>query len=108
MATIYFIPVGQSYPESRKAQVIQGEDEWILQYDIINNEERDIKYTIYITVDDVVYRDSTVVRPGKSYTYIHHIYPAQLEKEELTFAFYEEGKVAPLELVTYYIDLDSR
>ncbi len=108
MATIYFIPVGQSYPESRKAQIIQGEDEWILQYDIINNEERDIKYTIYITVDDVVYRDSTVVRPGKSYTYIHHIYPAQLEKGELTFALYEEGKVMPLEQVTYYIDLDSR
>lgn len=63
IATIYFIPVGQSYPESREAQIIQGENEWILQYDIINNEERDIKYTIYITVDDVVYSDSTVVRP---------------------------------------------
>lgn len=71
-----------------------------MQYDIINNEERDIKYTIYVTVDDVVYRDSTVVRPGKRYTYIHHIYPAQLEKGKLIFALYEEGKETPLEQVT--------
>lgn len=108
IATIYFIPVGQSYPESREAQIIQGENEWILQYDIINNEERDIKYTIYITVDDVVYSDSTVVKPGKKYTYIHHIYPQQLEEGKLTFALYEEGKATPLEQVTYYIDLASR
>ncbi len=100
--------MGQSYPESREAQIIQGENEWILQYDIINNEERDIKYTIYITVDDVVYSDSTVVKPGKKYTYIHHIYPQQLEEGKLTFALYEEGKATPLEQVTYYIDLASR
>ena len=106
IAIIYFIPSGQSYVESKRAQIIEGENEWILQYDIINDEERDIKYTIFITVDDVVYKDSTVVKPGKTYTYIHHIYPQQLKKGEITFALYEEGKAEPIEQVTYYIHFD--
>ncbi len=106
IAIIYFIPSGQSYVESKRAQIIEGENEWILQYDIINDEERDIKYTIFITVDDVVYKDSTVVKPGKTYTYIHHIYPQQLGEGKVTFALYEVGKAKPIEQVTYYIDFD--
>ena len=108
IAAIYFIPVDDSYTESKRAQIIEGENEWILQYDIINHGERESKYTIYVTVDGAAYSDSTVVKPGKSYTYIHHIYPQQLEEGKVTFALYEEGKVKPVEQVTYYIDLDSR
>lgn len=106
ISIIYFIPSGQSYPDSKRAQIIVGDNEWILQYDIINNEKRDIKYIINITVDDAVYRDSTVVKPGKVYTYIHHIYPQQLKEGEVTFALYEEGKAEPIEQVTYYIDYE--
>ena len=106
IAIIYFIPSGQSYTESKRAQIIEGGNEWILKYDIINDEEREIKYTIYITIDDVAYSDSTVVKPGKTYTYIHHIYPQQLEEGKVTFALYEEGKAEPIEQVTYYIDFD--
>jgi len=106
IATVYFIPSSRSDTESKRVQIIQGENEWILQYDIINNEERDTKYTIYVTVDDAVYKDSTMVKPGKRYTYIHHIYPQQLVKGMVTFALYEEGKAKPVEQATYYIDLD--
>jgi len=104
IAIIYFIPSGQSYVESKRAQIIEGENEWILQYDIINDEERDIKYTIFVTVDDAIYKDSTVVQQGKTYTYIHHIYPQQLKKGKITFALYEGGKAEPVEQITYYID----
>ena len=106
IAAIYFIPADDSYTESKRAQIIERENEWILQYDIINNQEREIKYTIYVTVDNTAYSDSTVVKPGKTYTYIHHIYPQQLAEGKVTFALYEEGKVKPVEQVTYYIDLD--
>ena len=104
IAIIYFIPSGQSYVESKRAQIIEGENEWILQYDIINDEERDIKYTIFVTVDDAIYKDSTVVQQGKTYTYIHHIYPQQLGEGKVTFALYEGGKAEPVEQITYYID----
>jgi len=103
ISTIYFIPSGQSYTESKRVQIIEGENEWILQCDIINDQGRDIKYTIFISIDDVVYTDSTVVKQGKTYTYIHHIYPQQLEVGEVTFALYEDGKAEPVEQVTYHI-----
>ena len=103
---LYFIPSGQSYPESRTAQIISAGDEWILQYNINNNQERDIKYTIHVTFDGAVYTDSTVVKPGKIYTYIHHIYPQQLAEGKVTFALYEDGKAEPVEEATHHINLD--
>ena len=106
ISIIYFIPSGQSYTESKRIQIIEGENEWILQYDIINDEKREIKYDISITIDGAVYSDSTAVKPGKTYTYIHHVYPQQLEEGKVTFALYEEGKAEPIEQVTFYIDFD--
>jgi len=106
ISTIYFIPSGQSYTESKRVQIIEGENEWILQCDIINNETRDIKYTIYVTVDDAVSKDSIVVKQGKSYTYIHHVYPQQLDEGKVTFALYEGDKAEPVEQATYYIGND--
>ncbi len=104
--TLYLIPSGQGYPESRRAQIISAGNEWILQYDIINNEQRDIKYTIYVTIDGAVYSDSTVVKQGKTYTYIHHIDPQKLTEGKVTFTLYEEGKAEPIEQATYYLDLN--
>ena len=104
ISTLYLIPAGQSYPESPRAQIINAGNEWILQYDIGNNQTREIKYTIRVTIDGVVYTDSTVVKQGKAYTYIHHIYPEQLAEGKVTIALYEEDKAEPIDQVTYYID----
>ncbi|MFC1892909.1 hypothetical protein ACFLYR_02570 [Chloroflexota bacterium] len=104
LATLYLIPLGKSYPESRRAQIIDAGDKWILQYDIDNNGDMELDYTICVTIDGVVYTDSTVVRPGKSHSYIHHIYREQLTEGEVVVALYEEGKVEPVDQATYYID----
>ena len=104
ISIVYLIPSDQSYTESKRVQILAGKNEWILQCDIINDEERNIEYTIHVTVDDAIYKDSTVVKPGKAYTYIHHIYPEHLEEGKVTFTLYEEGKTEPIEEVTYYID----
>ena len=101
---IYVLPSRESYTESKRAHIISGDNEWILEYDIVNNETRDIEYTILVTVDGTVYRDSTVVKSGKTYTYIHHIYPQQLEEGKVEFAVLEDGKTEPVEQVTYHID----
>jgi hypothetical protein len=106
VSTIYFIPSSQSYPESKRVQIIEGDREWILQCDIFNNEERDIKYTIFVTVDGVVYSDSIVLKQGKTYTYIHHIYPQELTEGKVDFTLYEDDKTEPVDQVTYYLDYD--
>lgn len=86
--------------------MIEGENEWILQCDITNGEDRDIKYTIFLTVDGAVRQDNALVQPGKTYTYTHHIYPHQLGEGKVTLALYEEGKAEPVEQATYYISSD--
>ena len=106
VAIIYFIPSGKSYTESTRARIIVGENEWILQYDIVNGQAKDIRYTISVSVDGAVYTDSTVVRPGKTYTYIHHIYPEQLKEGKVTLTLYEGDKTEPVEQVTYHLGRD--
>ena len=105
--TLYFVPSGQDYPEPRRAQIINAGDEWILQYDIINNGNRDIEYTISVTIDSRDYTDTTIVKQGKAYTYIHHIYPQQLTAGEVSLTVYEDAGPEPIEHATYHINLNQ-
>ena len=104
VSTMYFIPARVNYNEFRRSGIIAGDNEWILQYDIINAESEDINYTISVAIDNDIYKDSTTVRAGKAYTYIQHIYPQQLEQGRVSLSLYREGKVEPIEHATYYID----
>lgn len=104
IATVYFIPSSQPYPQSKKSQIIRSQNEWILQYEIANNEQRDVSYNIQVTVDGTVYRDSAAVKPGKTYTYVYHINPSQLKQGKVDFAVYREGEVTPVEQATYYLE----
>ena len=107
ISTVYFIPSGQNYTESRRTQIIEGDNEWILQCNITNEAERDIQYTIFVTIDDVVRRDSIVVQPGKTYIYTHHINLQQLDEGKVTFALYQGDKAELLEEATYYININK-
>lgn len=103
VSIVYFLPLRDGSGETKRVHIIEAENEWILQYDILNNEGLDVEYTIVVTVDDTVYTDSTVVKPGKSYTYIHHIYPQQLKEGKVTLALYQEGKTEPIEQATFHL-----
>jgi hypothetical protein len=103
---VYLVPSNQKLPESKRVQIIKGENGWTLQYDIINDKERDIKYTIIVTVDNATRKDSAVVQAGRTYTYIYHISPQQFDKGEVTLTLYEGDKTEPIEETTYYIGND--
>jgi len=83
---------------------MEGENEWILQCNITNDSERDTEYTIYVSVDNAARKDSAVIAPGQTYTYIQHIYPENLDEGKITFTLYEEGKTEPVEQTTYYVN----
>lgn len=104
ISTMLFIPSGQNLEESNRVQIIKGDEEWILQCDITNNQGRDINYVFSVVVDDVVHQDSTMVEQGQTYTFIHHIYPEQLVAGEVTFTLREKGKAEPIEQVVYNIE----
>ena len=103
VSIVYFLPSREGYTETKRVHIIEAENEWILQCDIINSEDRDTEYTIVVTIDGIVYTDSTVVKPGKSYTYIHHIYPQQVQEGKVTLALYQEGKTEPIEQTTFHL-----
>ncbi len=103
VSIVYFLPLREGYTETKRVHIIEAENEWILQYDIINHEGGDIEYTIIVTVDGMVYTDFTVVKPGKVYTYIHHIYPQQLQEGKVDFAVYQKGKTEPMEQATFHL-----
>lgn len=106
IATIYLIPSQLDFVESKSIQIIDGQQQWILQYDIVNDQQDDTSYSIEITIDGKVFKDSIVVEPGKTCTYIHHIDPRQISIGEVNLALYQGEMEAPIEQVTYYIDLN--
>lgn len=106
IATFSLIPASNTSKESKRIQIIEGENEWILQYDIFNNEERDIAYTILITANGDTYSDSTVVESGGKYTYIQHLSRQQLGDGAVTLAVYEDGRQEPIEEASYQVVLN--
>lgn len=106
IATIYLIPSQLDLAESKNIQIIDGHQQWILQYDIVNDQQSDTSYTIEITIDGTVLTDSAVVEPGKTYTYIRHIDPGQVSMGEVSLTLYQGEMTTPVEQATYYIDLN--
>lgn len=91
------------YSEVQQAQFLETEDELIIQLRLFNHEGRDQNYTITIKVDDKLYQENILVRDGRMFTYIHHIYPDNVTGGNIRFAIYKEGNPTPIEEGTYYL-----
>jgi hypothetical protein len=106
VSTVYFLPSGESYVESKKLKIIAEDTEWILPYDILNRDEQDKQYAMEITVDGAIYHDETTVKKGKYYTYLFHIQPEQLVAGNVGFTVYEQGKAVPVDQATFQIECE--
>ena len=96
------------YSEVQRAQLLEKGTERIIQFDIINHEQRNMNYTIIVTVDGKKYTEDVLIRNGGRFTYIHHIYPERIIKGEVSFVVYKEGESAPIEEVTYYLKNEEK
>ena len=94
---------GGEYSEVQRAQLLEKEDQWIIEFDIINREGKDINYTIKVATDGTLYTESVLIRSEGMFTYIHHFYPDRLTKNEVSFAVYKEGESTPIEQATYFL-----
>ena len=94
---------GSDYSEVQRAQLLEREDQWIIEFDIINQEGEDMSYTIKVLADGKLYTESVLIRDGGMFTYIHHFYPDRLTKNEVNFAVYKEGESTPVEQATYFL-----
>jgi len=94
---------GSDYSEVQRAHLLEREDQWIIEFDIINREGEDMSYTIKVLADGKLYTESVLIRDGGMFTYIHHFYPDRLTKNEVNFAVYKEGESTPVEQATYFL-----
>jgi len=94
---------GEEYSEVQRAQLLEREDQWIIEFDIINREGKDMSYTIRVLTNGKQYTESVLIKDGRMFTYIHHFYPERLTKKEVSFAVYGEGESTPIEQATYYL-----
>jgi len=105
IAFTVFRPMATSgeYSEVQRAQLLEREDQWIIEFDIINREEKDMSYTIKVAADGEQYTESVLIRGGGTFTYIHHFYLDRLTNNEVSFAVYKEGESTPIEQATYFL-----
>ncbi|MCD6457053.1 MAG: hypothetical protein J7K81_09760, partial [Methanophagales archaeon] len=70
--------------------------------DIVNHEQKDMNYTVTVTVDGKNDTEEVLLREGGVFTYAHHIHPERTAGGEISFAVYKEGMSAPIEEATYF------
>ncbi len=86
--------VGGKYSEVARESLLETKDEWIIQFDIVNREDKDTKYNIKVLVGGRQYNEEFLVQDGGVYAYIHHI-PRSLAGQ-VNIAIYKEGEDTPL------------
>ena len=97
----------EKYSEVSRESVIQGGDQWIIQFDIVNREGKDQKYIINFSANGYSYRQVVLIKDGAIFTYLHHVYPEMVrETGKVHLSVYKEGESTPFEQATYYITFD--
>ena len=97
------LATGQEYSTVARESVLQTEDQWIIEFDIINRENKDVNYNIVWSSGGETYTESVLVGKGRIYSHIHHVYRQTIKEDKINMAIYEEGKTVPYERVTYYL-----
>ena len=95
--------LGGKYSEVQREQLLQTEDEWIIQLNIVNHEGSDQNYTITVVIEGKPYTEKVLILNGRMFTYIHHIYPDMVTEGDVRLAIYKEGEATPFEEATYYL-----
>jgi len=82
-------------------------NQWIIQFDIMNKEGKDTSYLIELsTGGEVYYSQPVLVRDGGQFTIVHHVYPETAKEGKINLKLYKEGEDTPFEDLTYGINFD--
>jgi len=95
--------VGGKYSEVQRSGLIELEDEWVIEFQLVNREGKDMRYTFTISANGQPYTSTMLVGDGRILGFRYHIYPEILTQGDVSFAVYKEGEATPLEEATYYL-----
>lgn len=92
---------GAEYTEVRRDNLLKTANEWVIQFDIKNNEGRDQQYNLQATVNGNVHYESVLVLANRVFTYIYHVPQNGMTSDEVSFAVYRQGENVPIKQVSY-------
>ncbi len=95
---------GREYSAVARESVIKADDQWIIQFDIINQEAKDMSYNLVWLNGGEKSTESVLVGKGRVFSYIRHIYLNTLKEASVTLTIYKDGETAPFETVTYHLN----
>ncbi len=97
---------GGEYSETQRESLLKTEEGWVIQYELINREEKEQNYTIWLTIDGgKPYEEDVMLREGKKFTFIRRLSSQELSsgEGEVKITIYKEGEVTPFEEAVYYL-----
>ena len=100
------ITVGQKFETLTRESIIEKEDEWIIQINIINREGEDTDYIIEWSTGEETYSGRVSIESGRTFTNIYHVYPETVKEGKVYLTIYKEGEPTPFEQSTYYVHFD--
>ncbi len=98
---------GERFTTVMRESVIQREDQWIIQVDIINREGKTTGYVVNWSSGGETYSQEVSVKDGRVFTSIHYVYPEAVEEGEVNLTIYREGEATPFEEATYYVSFEE-
>jgi len=98
---------GDKFTEVTRESIIQRGDEWIIQFDLINKEGKDMTYIINWSSGEESWSQEVPVIDGQTFTHIFHVYPETVKEGKVNLTIYREGEPNPFEEHTYYISFDG-
>lgn len=105
-ALVLFRPlvIGQEYSTVQKEQLLKTKDGWIIQFNLVNQEQKDTRYRISFTVDEgTPYEEKILVPVAGIYTYTHHIGAERINQGKVQMIIYRDEETTPLEKTVYYL-----
>jgi len=100
------ITSGEKYSTVSRKSIIQTEERWIIQINIINKEGEDANYLINWSSGGETYSERVSIKDGRVFTYIHYVYPEAVKDGKVHLTIHKEGESTPFEQATYYIHFD--
>ena len=99
---------GEKFSTVSRESVIEKEDEWIIEFDIVNREGKDTSYTIEWSTGGESYTQKVLIRDGHKFTSIYNFYPETVREGKAHLTIWKEGEATPFEESTYYISFGEQ
>ena len=102
----FFLPMFEGSEEYTKIQnesLIRSDNGWIIQFDILNCEEKGRNYTIDISVDGELSTLAIYIPDERVFTYIKQINRDMIVDGVVNLSVYNEGEAVPFKKLTYYL-----